>query len=227
MSELQEGVLLEPAWSFAKSKELSGSPDSWGQDIRTALKTHVLYGALEVKDAPFSVEQESNSFLRQIKNWPKLENKAIPHKKQSYFKVTGQYDNFDNARASIYKFKSPIGFGVNFGWPAKQVVLNKIPNSGNGHAVTAVGFSVLETGEESIIVQNSYGPTAGDCGVHYMTRKVFNHFADLYGMYMFVDISKEDAQILLKNGVQLDDNWFVSLWKRIKTKLSFIINKYV
>src|SRR3990167_7919152 len=41
LSELQEDVDLEPSLSFAISKVISGDPAEWGQDIRSAMKSHV------------------------------------------------------------------------------------------------------------------------------------------------------------------------------------------
>lgn len=219
MSETQEGVRLEPSYSFALSKEISGDVDTWGQNIRDALKAHIKYGAIREDMAPYSVNNQSPQFLRDIKNWPDLKDAALPFRKKSFFKVTGQYDHFDNARASIAKFKSPIGTGVNFGWPLSQVILNTIPKRGVGHAITIVGYTVLENGNDALIMRNSYGPESGDQGVHYITRDVYNHFAEIYGQHIFIDLDKDDAKYRLERGITLEDNWIIQLWKSLKTFL--------
>lgn len=200
MSEPQEGVELEPRWSFAVSKMLSGDPEEWGQDIRTALKAHVKHGAIEPTPIP------NNS--RHIQAWPtELFDKAIVHKKQTFWKVTGPYDHFDNIRAALHKFQSPIGTGVDFGWPLSQVYLGTI-HRGQGHAMTIVGYT-----PDSLIYLNSYGRKAGADGIHYVRRDVVNFFVEKYGAYFFLDISREDAQWYLENGIKRGDNWLVQLIK--------------
>lgn len=215
MSEKQEGITLEPSWSFAKSKEISGDVSSWGQDIRTALKTHVKSGGLPASLSPYSLETDAPSFLRDIKNWPKLEDKAYPHRKKSFFKVTGPYDHFDNARASIWKFKDIVGTGVNWGWKANEFYLNYIPTGGYGHAVPFIGFTTMDDGQEVLVLQNSYSERKGIKGLYYVTREVYNHFANMYGAYLFVDISPEEAKKCLDYGIKLEDSWLVKLLKRL------------
>lgn len=220
ISEIQENVEFEPSWSFAKSKELSGNKDEWGQDLRTALKTHVRYGALPVDNLPFNTETKTKTFLRDIDNWPELEDLTWPYRKKSYFKVTGQYDHFDNARASIAKFNSGIEFGVQWGWPTNKPILDTIPQSGFGHALAVTGYCTLENGMEALQIQNSYGIEVGMNGYFYMTREVYNHFANIYGHYMFIDISPEEAKKCYDKGIKLDDTWIVRLLKHLLWYLS-------
>ena len=88
MSQLQEGVSLSPEWSFARTKQITGDVNGYGEDLRTAVATHVKVGAVEAKDVPFSVRTKSSEFLRRIENYPpELEKKAFVHMKQSYVKV--------------------------------------------------------------------------------------------------------------------------------------------
>src|SRR3990167_314925 len=70
LSEMQEGVELSPEYSFALSKMLTGDPETWGQDIRAALKAHVKIGAIKQKDAPYSLKSKTVDFLRIFENWP-------------------------------------------------------------------------------------------------------------------------------------------------------------
>lgn len=212
MSEAQEGITLEPSYSFAVSKEISGDKESWGQNLRDACKSH-LKGALPEDQSPYSVKTKDDSFLRDINNWNVPESVVYPHRKKSYFKVTGPYDEFDNARASLFKFKSPIGTGVTWGWPVTQHILNTV-KKGFGHAVTIIGFK-----DDMLILQNSYGTQAGDNGLFYVTRDVYNYYADRFGQYMFLDIDKGDAKYNIENGIKLEDNWLVGL---IKVLLSWI-----
>lgn len=214
MSEVQEAVELEPSWSFAKSKELSGDVDDWGQDLRTALKTHRI-GALPTTLSPHSIEKDAPTFLRQIKNWPKLEDKAYPYRKKSFFKVTGPYDHFDNARAAMWKLKNAIGSGVLWGWPMNKPYIKEIPQTGNGHAVTYIGSTFMDDGEPVLILQNSYGERVGDKGKFYVTREVYNYFVNKYGHYMFMDISPEEAKECFENGYKIGDSYLAKLLKRL------------
>lgn len=214
MSEVQEGIELEPAYSFAVSKEISGDVDSWGQDLRSACKAHIR-GALPAKDSPYNLSNQTQHFLRRLVNWQVPEEQVLPYRKQTYFKVTGQYvkgpyDHFDNIRASLHKFASPVGIGVMFSWPLSQIVLDTISDKGFGHAMTVVGFTRLE-GLEVCTVLNSAGEEAGKGGVHYMTREVLNHFVDIYGAYMFTDIPRADVEYALETGTKIGDNWVITL----------------
>lgn len=217
MSEPQEGVVLVPEYSFALSKKLSGDVDAWGQNIRDALKAHIKFGAIEdghtIPDDP-----------RNIDNWDDdLYHRAYEHRKKTFFKVTGQYDHFDNARAALYKFKSPIGTGVQFGWPLQKHNLDTIPTGGYGHAVTIVGFT-----PNYLILQNSYGTDAGIGGKHYISRDVYNHFAERYGHYMFIDIPREDVEYNMEYNIHIGDNWLVQLWKVIKSLIyKFVCQKHI
>lgn len=218
MSELQEGVLLEPSWSFAIGKMISGDMEEFGQDIRVALKTHVKYGAIEKSITPYSLENQSSEFLRDIRNWPNLEEKAVSHKKKTYFKVTGNLDNFDNVRATIWKFreeKRAIGFGILWGWSSYKIKIDDPKTSGVGHMITAIGWKEIE-GELYLIIQNSYGTQAGENGKHYFSRAVTNDAVEKYGAYMFLDMDKETVKWYIENNIKLEDSWFARLLKRIK-----------
>lgn len=85
-SELQENVELNPFWSFAVSKMISGNPKEWGQNLRTAMKVHIKYGAIKKSD--FNRGEMTEEDLRYIEKYPKeLFEKAKEHKKKSYFRV--------------------------------------------------------------------------------------------------------------------------------------------
>lgn len=212
MSEPQEGCVLDPAYSFAASKSLSGDVEAWGQDIRTALKAHTKIGALPQSLSEEPLTKANASKLRSFSNWKVDAQQVAKHRKQSFFKVTGQYDAFDNARASLAKFNSPIGTGVNFGWSLKRKVLDVIPSDGYGHAMTVVGYTQQDN-TDYLLLLNSYGYSAGENGVHLITREVYNYFADRYGQYMFVDMPRDQVEYYLDNGITVDDNWIVSLTK--------------
>lgn len=215
MSELQENTILEPSFSFALGKIISGDLEEWGQDIRIALKAHVKYGALPKETAPYSLYTHPQDFLRNIANWPKkLLEDAVEHKKKTFFKVTGGYDDFDNIRATIFARKSAVGFGIVWGWPASQVIMDEPKTSGVGHMITAIGWKEIH-GEPHIVIQNSYGTDAGEQGIHYFSRAVINDAVKRYGSYMFIDMDKDTAEWYTRNQIKLGDSWITRLYKII------------
>ncbi len=224
MSELQEGVELSPEWAFAKSKEISGNPAEYGQDIRTALKVHTKHGAIAKSDSPYSLKNKSADFLRYIGNWPNLDKRAIPHVKASYVKVTGPYDAFDNIRATMWKYyaeKRGVSFGLYFGWPRKRVMLDVMPPEQNPHAMYFCGARKVN-GTHYLRIVNSY-PDAGENGIHLISREVVNHFYEIYGAYTFVDMPIEQLRYMVQNGITDKDNWVIQLMKAAVTALRELV----
>ncbi len=224
LSEMQEGVVLSPEYSFALGKLLSRDPDEWGQDIRKALKAHVKIGAIEQSDAPFSLENKDQDFLRRFMNWPDtLLQKTALHRKQSFAEITGPYDHYDNIRASIWKFqkeKRGVISGVNWSWPLDEFILGGISDEGFGHCIPFIGWD-----KDGLIVQNSVGERAGMKGRHLMDRDTINHFVSKYEAFMLIDMNPEDAQYYLDNGIKLDDNWVVGIFKAIASLFSLTLKR--
>lgn len=219
MSELQEGVPLSGEWAFAKSKELSGDVDEFGQDIRTALSVHTKHGAVAESDCPYSLRNKDADFLRDIRNYPNLDKKAIKHFKKSYIKVTGPYDHFDNIRATIWKYqneKRAVVSGLYWGWSKNQQILNTIPTEPRGHAIYYAGWREIKENIYLVLV-NSYGKDAGDNGKHYISREVINHFVEMYGAYMFLDMAPDTIKYMLDNSITDRDNWITQLMKSMFT----------
>lgn len=222
VSELQEGVLLSPEYSFAVSKMLSRDPEEWGQDIRKALKAHTKVGAIEQKDAPFSLENKTPEFLREFSNWPgHLLPLAGFHKKKTYWKITGPYDHYDNIRAALYFFRNEkrgVVSGVVWQWPVETFFLEGTGDNGFGHCIAYLGWDRLPK-NEGLVMQNSAGPEAGITGRHLVSRETVNKFVDKFGAYMLIDLSSEEAEWHLNNEVKLHDNWLVGF---VKIILSFL-----
>lgn len=228
LSSLQEGVELGYEWLFAVAKMIEGGgsydhekdelvtgsdPDTFGLELRTACKAHVKYGCIERKDSPFSVKTEDQSFLRRIENWPKeLFSKALPHKKGSFFSVEGQYDAYDDIRATMWKFRGKkVGtlFGVMWSWALSQVYI-KDTGDGFGHALGSIGFTA-----KGLYVQNSAGPGAGEGGRHYFSREVINEFVSYYGAYCLLDIPREKVEDMIENNIKIEDSVPMSVLKRL------------
>jgi len=217
-----EGIPIEETWMFAKSKELSGDVDSWGQNLRTAFKVGTKFGALPKNKSPFTSEK-GNEFLRRIENWPDgLDFYASPQKQKTFWAVSGPYDAFDNIRATIFYLKNKlnqkqgVGMGLVWGYPAEQYILSEIKESGEGHAITCKGWK-KPIDETYLVLQNSWGKEAGKNGEHLILREVVNHFASKYGVFVYLDMPREKAEYYLENNIKLGDNWAVeiskSLWR--------------
>jgi len=212
MSELQEDEILEPAFSFAMSKEISGGVEVWGQDLRSAMSSHVKYGALQSSLSLYSVDNKDPDWLREPQNWDAQERvMALNHKKKSYFKVVGQYDAFDDIRLAIHKFqdkKQAVILGVEWGWGLDTFKIDE-KKGGFGHAIYAYGWF-----GNYILIRNSYG-NSGKGGSHAIHRDIINEYADKYGAFMLVDMDQEEAKSRIKYGIIDTDNWLIRLWKRI------------
>ena len=215
MSMYQEGEPLSPPFSFAASKELSEDKDTWGQDLRTACKAHQKYGALAQGDTPEGVFVLSPTQRRDFSLYPaEAKNDALKHCKQSYWKVTGFYDAYDDVRATLWKFqeeKTPILIGVKWGWQLSQYKLDTVKD-GFGHAIYVIGWN-----EEGLLVVNSAGKHAGRGGVHVMTREVINEFIPVFGAFAFTDMPSDEAKLSVKANVNEQTPWWVALIKRFLT----------
>jgi hypothetical protein len=215
VSELQEIVELYPEYSFALSKEISGDPDAWGQNMRDAMKAHQKYGGLPLEDVPEGVKSLSNESLRDFNVFSfELKEKAFKQRKKSYFTTKGQYDAFDNIRASIWQFrneKQGVIIGVGFSWSLSQYILDTI-GQGYGHAMYLTGWD-----KDGLIAVNSYGESAGKNGKHRITREVINEFVGKYGAYMMLDIDPDEVKRQLTS-----KPCYVTIWEQIKLWISSI-----
>lgn len=210
ISELQEGVLLDPEFSFAASKFLTNDPQAWGQDLRQVMRAHVKFGALSKADK-IALEPQKRRYFESFPE--ELQARALYHLKASFVAITGPYDTFDNIRATIYKFRNEkrgVVVGVKFGWPLSKFLLGGKPANGFGHAMAVLGWD-----EEGLITLNSAGVRAGDKGFHRLTRETTNHFVKTYGAYMFLDVPAEDLKYYIANRVKLNDNYLVIFKKQL------------
>jgi len=195
MSELQEQVELNPEYSFALSKSISGNPQVWGQNLRTAMKAHLI-GALEEREVPREIKNWDRNHIADIKNWPDFTEKAKEHRKQSYFKVAGYPSDWtpsDALKATIWLFrglKRACGIGVVWSWSISDKRMTVWNPQGVGHAMFVRGW----TEDGFLIVQNSYGKGAGDNGHHYMSPVVIDKAVQKYGAYTFVDVDPSDMK---------------------------------
>ena len=200
VSEDQEGVELLPEFNFFETKQISGNPEEWGADLRDACKSFVSVGSIETKGNE-DLAKVPRSILLSKENWSsKFICLARVHKKQTFFTVDGKYDVFDNIRAALWQHKGEkcsIITGAMFRseWlnAPNGVILKTYSSEGSGHAFKIYGQKNIN-GELYLVAQLSQGKEVGDGGKFYFPREVVNKEIGQYGMFMFKDMSKEDAE---------------------------------
>ena len=192
-SSVQEGVTLNPFWSFAKSKELSGDIEAWGQNLRTACKVHQKTGAPDY-DREYSLEKRDAAFLRDIKNYPEdFLNKALVHKKQAYFEADFFKSTYDSIAAALWKFKDEKRVVITGAlWRSHWTFAEGgiIPGFGGkdgfGHAFVFVGQKYIKD-KPYLIAQLSNGEDIGDKGFFYFSKFVVDR-EFTFGNFMFLDM---------------------------------------
>ena len=228
-SEIQEGIELSPEWQFAKIKELMGNPAEWGADIRTALKSLCKFGSVPTTEVPeelkYNDELSNRDRIADINNWPKLEEKAIKFKKNSFFKIVGPYDLFDNIRASLWMSKKEFdkvknasllklvitGAMWKHAWTiAKNGIIPKQEFSGGfGHAFVFVGTKLIDN-EIYLEARLSNSDAIGDNGKFYFPKEVINNYLK-WGAYTLRDIEPEVAGYLIKKEWGVSMSWLAKL----------------
>lgn len=208
---------LSPEWLFAQIKKLRGDPLAWGGDLNSGCKVAVK-GALARAQSPndFRVEKRDRDFLAQAKNWPDLEAAAAPHRAESFLRVDGPHDTFDNARAFLWEnrnYKRSIYTGCMWrpGWSRAPggVIPRSAIAGGVGHCFKIANGQKIINGKPHLIIQNSSGPEAGDGGLFYMSREVANRELK-FGMYAFIDMAPEEVKDILRPKgllVEKDTRW--------------------
>ena len=216
VSEDQEKVCLLAEYQFYSTKRITGDPESWGADLRSACKSAVKYGSLAEVSAP-QMKGQSRSFILDSGNWPeKADWMAETHKKETYFAVKGPYDLFDNVRAALWQHredKSTIVTGAcwKYAWiSAKNGIIPNVTGDGFGHAFKLFGQKVID-GEMYLVAQLSNGETIGDKGLYYFNREVANRELAKYGLYMFKDIPREEAELYVDQPYTIHDSFFKKL----------------
>lgn len=207
VSEDQEGMELLPEYQFFKTKVISGDPEQWGADLRSACKVGPKFGYLPKA----GYEQYSGIAREQVVDpatWPAaLDTVAFLQRKQSYFDATtGKYDLFDNLRSHLWQHRadnSTIVTGAMWRslWteaPGGVILKTQVPGE-SGHAFKLYGSEIIN-GEPYIIAQLSNGVDIGDRGRFYFPREVINREFTGFGAYMFKDIAPEVAQKLIQSG---------------------------
>lgn len=233
-SSIQEGTKLHALSSFGFGKLISGDPEAWGQDHRTACKAHVKFGAIPEKDLPLDLFEKDASFWRDPSNWAnradELFRLAAPYRKGSFMAVTGRYDAFDDIRTTIWKFregKRAVTFGLQWAFDTGNPVIDELRKEGFGHLVYIYGW-VVRDGKTMLVMQNSWGEGVGDHGKFYLaSREEVNEMAEIYGLYMFEDLPAEVAKYYQENGSKIEDNWSILTLKSLQKAAVDLLGKLV
>lgn len=204
VSEDQEGVELMPEFQFYITKKIDGNAKAWGADLRVACKSAVDYGSVPTDRFPELLGQ-SRDFILNSRNWPtSSEPIAMIYKKETYFSVKGPYDVFDNIRTALWQHrneKSTIITGATFreGWLYGQggVIPSEYDTDGFGHAFKIFGQKVIN-GELHLMAQLSQGKNVGDSGIFYFNREVTNREIGKFGIFMFKDTPREEAEYYIR-----------------------------
>jgi len=197
-SEKQEGVALEPAYLFAKTKQLMGSWQEWGSDPVKALKASMKYGALEKSVSPYSLDKNGRNFVADWNNWDsKLDGVAQVHHKKSYFKLDAGQDLFNSIVIGLYDNRQTnttaicgVYWQPEWTYASGGVVKHLGDNKSLPHAIEAIGQRIID-GVPHLIIQNSWGEGVGDKGLYYFPKEVVNQFLFAYAL---IDASPEDVR---------------------------------
>lgn len=198
--EAHELVPVSADYIYGKAKELAGDR-GYGTELRNVLKAVTKFGAIEETEWQESLDDD------QILDWWKWNEKYDPiackHRQKTYFKVTGTGDLFDQITSSLWRFRASrhiclTGTLWYADWTYSKIINSVWTNEIGGHAVQIIGQKIIN-GVPYLVIQNSYGPTVGENGRHYFSREVVNACFKPYGVYMILDLTKEEAEALLKD----------------------------
>lgn len=233
VSEDQEGMALCPEYTFAKAKQLKGDFSAYGLNLRDICQAGCKFGFLAREYDPFHCETENRpdrDYLANWNNWPgDLDMLAWEHAKNSFFKVDGPYDTFDNFRSVLYKNASEqrsilTGALWRESWKDARgayVDVGSYDESerGNGHAFKVFGWMQAK-GKTWLVAQLSDGVENGDKGIYYFSREVVNK-EFVFGAFTFKDMSKETAAVSHEYGFKPTDGF----WQKAVKIIMYVLNK--
>ena len=233
VSEDQEGVLLNPEYLFMKSKVLSGDPKNWGQDLRKVCQAIVKFGVIEQQYFPYLNRPQERDFYVDPKNWSdELYSLSYEHRKNSFFKVDGPYDTFDNFRGTLWQNRKEsrsilTGALWRGSWTKMPGGIIKAGSyehdeKGFGHAFKIFGQATID-GVMYLVAQLSNGIDIGDNGLFYFDRETVNSEFK-FGAFTFKDMGKDEARYHAENKISIKDRFCTKFWKVGKTLISSYFN---
>lgn len=202
VSEDQEGVVLDPFYTFARTRKITGADrDTWGADLRSACKSALdPYGFVEGDSAELVIP--ANVTLRNdcLTAYPdSYDFVARKHRKQSFYSVSGPFDFFNQIRSALWQTRDEersVLTGIDWRpeWTDKpDGYVTKIEGDESyGHAIKIFGFESV-SGVDFLVAQLSNGKNIGRGGIFSLARNVVN-IACNYGGFTFLDIPVHQAQ---------------------------------
>ncbi len=177
VSEYQEGVKLEPAYTIKLISEIEGDTN-WvyrGTSLHNGAKAS-LKGFLARQDSLYSVENNEVDTYALPSNWPATyDDLAAIHAKQAWFwiGVSGKLKMFDAIRCAMWQFKDEhravlTGIVWNDEW-TDEVYIEKEGTPAGGHAICIKGWV-----GDWLKVQNSIGESVGEGGIQYLHKNIAN-----------------------------------------------------
>ena len=228
VSEDQELTPLSPEYQFARTKEITGDPLSWGADLRSAAKSVVKAGSITVEDLPeqfrLKADNSNRDFIAAWNNWPhELEKKAGIYFKQSYFSIGNSPDVFSTMKQVLWanrREERSILTGVL--WQNQWTGAEKgVINYDNGHSSFGHAIKIYGWRNDYLIAQLSNGNAIGDNGRFYFHKDVVNR-QFRFGGFTFKDMPREDVKWYIDNKMKVSDSWL----KQIIISLSNILKRY-
>ncbi len=192
LSELQENILLEPTYTFAKGKQLAGEYESWGLDLRLICKAAQKYGFIPADKTKYTIEDDRNVYAN-WNNWDQsFDILARKHAKEGYFSVGAGYSSlFDAIRAAIWQNRAEkrgvlTGAIWRSSWVSQGIIPKTYEEEGFAHAYTYIGWKKIN-GETYLIAHLSNGTNIGDKGIFYFPREVVDR-ENTFGNFTFKDM---------------------------------------
>lgn len=200
-------------YQAARINQIMNDKSGQGADLRSAALSLIRYGSIPKSQSPYTYAQglptdKPASFLNDWSNWPaSLDIEASKRKIGSFFIPDGPGDTFDNWRSVLWQNASTwAGGGILFGvmwqpeWtmaPGGIIPDVSNPPQGGPHALFARGQKIIN-GNTYLVVQNSWGKSAGDNGLYYFPRMVINtEILAGFGAFTFKKVSSAAARTLL------------------------------
>ena len=216
-SENQEKVELNPEFQFAATKKISGDPERWGADLRSACKSAVKFGSLLQQLAKFNANSPREKVTNLNEYGDEMREVAMERRKHSFFAVTGPYDTFDNIRSATLQHKQPVVTGSY--WRAEWdtpngIIPTEYSQGGFGHCFVFIGQTVINE-ELYLVAQNSAGTKIGASGWHFFPREVVNRECT-WGNFVFVDLPADEAAVLNKFKLSISWLWLAKIVAKVK-----------
>lgn len=181
-SSYQEKLTLSPEWQTAKTGQVDGAPIFTGTDLRSALKSAILFGSIPYEDSPFTLEKDGEDKVARWQNYPaNLTSNALVHAKQDFYDVkNGKYDVFDNIRSALYLANEENGVAIvgtpwyqSFNDPGPKGLVFMPPVGEKTYLAHA--WVIYDFDDDYLYAQLSSGESLGNKGTLKFDRKTINY----------------------------------------------------